>query len=297
MKLRLLAIITLAIGARAAAQAVPNGGMEIWEPQLMGMYEDPQSWGTLNIAAALGGSANVTKSPDSHSGQYAARLETIVVDGGGGMLDTAAGFMMLGEIDFMNSTYVQGAPFTARPDSLIFWYKYSPAGADNMGVAAELTYWDGSSNQLVASAEWLSATTVGDYVRMSIPFEYESTETPDSLTVIFSSSASEDDASVGYPGSVLYVDDISTYTNAMASVISLKANEAIRVYPNPAKDVLNVTLAKDAVIEIYNVLGAHVETVRSHSSGTTEIPTSRYNNGVYLLKTSTGLTQRFVVKH
>ena len=116
--------------------------------------------------------------------------------------------------------------------------------------------------------------------------------TPDSVSIMIVASAETPS-----PGTALWIDDLSFFTNAELAVVPKPAEAPIQLYPNPARDVVNVVLAKDASIRIFNALGMEVETLRGNASKTVSISTSKYDNGVYLLKTDTGIVHRFVVKH
>jgi hypothetical protein len=74
------------------------------------------------------------------------------------------------------------------------------------------------------------------------------------------------------------------------------ANQFVSCYPNPAKNVLNVTniLAEDISISMYSLNGRLIQTTLNHP-GTTQIDISNLASGVYILKSATHhFTQRVV---
>jgi hypothetical protein len=86
----------------------------------------------------------------------------------------------------------------------------------------------------------------------------------------------------GYPGSELWLDAISI--SATADVIELSSN--LKVYPNPANDLLNVNISnanfKNSSITIYNVSGQQL--MNSTMSGANaQLNIEDLSNGVYFV--------------
>jgi len=82
-----------------------------------------------------------------------------------------------------------------------------------------------------------------------------------------------------------------TLNSSTLSVGSVSAIENVRVYPNPATSVLNIsdtTSQSIKTIELYNVLGRRVNIITSETSTTTSIDTSELPSGVYLLRLTDG---------
>jgi hypothetical protein len=74
------------------------------------------------------------------------------------------------------------------------------------------------------------------------------------------------------------------------------ANQFVSCYPNPAKNVLNVTnaMAEDISISMYSLNGRLIQTTLNHP-GITQIDISNLASGVYILKSATHhFTQRVV---
>jgi hypothetical protein len=290
---QLLLIGTVAISSFATAQSLTNGNFEAWT--VNGTYEEPDGWVTLNIYSFVtGGQIPVTKTTDAHGGLYAARVETITTDlEGDGSADTIPGIIYCGVLQLGSEDEGLGIPFAARPDSLTGWYKYAPVAGDTCLIDVTLSKWNGTSRDIIGTGTFSSSAAVADFTRISVPIEYASSITPDTMAFVVLGSAGD----LPIPGTAIWVDDFSFITNSTASVIPKAPEAPIRVYPNPARDVLNVVLAEDATIHIYNALGKEVDALKGNGSKTVTIATSGYDNGVYLLKTDTGIVQRFVVKH
>lgn len=191
-----LIIATLIVGPdRGYAQIIENSGFESWEN--VSFFDEPDYYVTTNVYSYLfNGEANVHKTGESHSGDYAMRLET--VDSEEGPLFGAA---FIGNPD--ESLIWGGVPFASRPDSLHGYVKYDIMSGDTAyiilyfkksGVAIGFTYKTFFSSQ-------------SGYVKFSTPIQWlVPAVDPDTLTAAITSSVLN-----GLPavGSTLFVDDLS----------------------------------------------------------------------------------------
>ena len=71
-------------------------------------------------------------------------------------------------------------------------------------------------------------------------------------------------------------------------------NTHITVYPNPAVDRLNVTLNKNTVIMVYNIMGQVVMRIEGHVGANT-LDVSNLNSGIYYISAGSDAV-KFVVK-
>ncbi len=73
-------------------------------------------------------------------------------------------------------------------------------------------------------------------------------------------------------------------------------NATLTLFPNPANE--SVTLQGDNIgeVSLYNALGQKVETFFAEESQLF-IPTAKYQEGIYFVRTSSGVTQRLVIVH
>lgn len=73
-------------------------------------------------------------------------------------------------------------------------------------------------------------------------------------------------------------------------------NSTLTLFPNPANE--SVTLRGDNLgeVSLYNIVGQKVETFFTNESQMV-IPTAKYQEGIYFIKTSNGMTQRLVIVH
>jgi hypothetical protein len=180
--LLILSFIVLIASATTFSQSILNGSFENWSQQVF--YEEPDSFQTSNSQIYMfTGSGNVSKVTDSHSGSYAAKLETISSDN-----DTVPGALLL-EI-----------PYTDEPDSLTGFVKYNILTNDTAFVVA--IFYSGGNYMGGGSITFYG--TQLSYAKFGIPF-YFMPGTPDTLRVyIFSSNIN----GTQYPGSCLYVDGL-----------------------------------------------------------------------------------------
>jgi hypothetical protein len=84
-------------------------------------------------------------------------------------------------------------------------------------------------------------------------------------------------------------DTATLYLEVYGTVVSVKssARSISRVFPNPARDVVNIELTQSAAggrILIHDMLGREVETVTELSGPLVRIPVSSYSKGIYLFR-------------
>ena len=75
-----------------------------------------------------------------------------------------------------------------------------------------------------------------------------------------------------------------------------ESNETLALFPNPANESVTLRGENLGVVSIYNTLGQEVDTFFSEESEMV-IPTAKYQDGIYFVKTSSGKTQRLVIAH
>ena len=73
-------------------------------------------------------------------------------------------------------------------------------------------------------------------------------------------------------------------------------NTTLTLFPNPANERVTLQGENLGVVSIYNALGQKVDTFITDESQLV-IPTDKYQDGIYFIKTSNGNTQRLVITH
>jgi hypothetical protein len=221
------------LAAGAGAQDItPNSGFEMWTLKTVPtQYFVPDSWDQLNDETNFIGILTCIQSTDAHSGIFAAKLITKYVDLGV-IKDTANGIITTGHLITVPPYGIYGGvPSHVRPDSIFGWIKYEPAAGDSCQIQLDLL---SVNNDTVGKALYQTAQTISAYTRFSAPVIYKSTDNPDTIRWMISSSN-------GYnalPNSTMYVDDIGIVYGT--GVYDPPLSDFLTVSPNPAHDVIRI---------------------------------------------------------
>lgn len=242
-----LAIASFSLFAsNSSAQAISNGTFETWV--IRKGLEVPFSWTTVDegIESSPAGifysAVTSTKDLSSHAGTYAAKLETK----DGGPLVSAAfgaipGGLLLGTADYNSVTDILderdisdigGLPFTNRAANMQFYYKLSGTNAlpDSAYALVALTRTRGGTTQTIASGS-LRLLPATAYTLATIPLQYTSALTPDSIHIAFASGL----AIRRTVGTTLFIDDV-TMTGIVSSSKNPVLEASLTVYPNPSSN-------------------------------------------------------------
>lgn len=241
----LLAVVTLTY----SQSTIPNTGFEDWIDYEY--YEEPAGgvWTTANRAVLLNPEVfHVTtfKTEDAYAGNYAAMITTNLADLPGDNDILQSGALATGvfnELAPPPNNLTTGTPFTARPHTFKGWYKYLPVEHDSLDMWAILTKWNTETNfQDTVGVAWITdSIMVREYTLFDIPFVYHSNDEPDSIHVVFSSSAGGD-FFLGQVGSTLYVDEILLQLENGIG-LTIMPEVQVKTYPNPATDLVNFSLS------------------------------------------------------
>ncbi len=196
-KFTLVAALMVAFFA-VNAQQVPNAGFEDWAVSYKpdnwatvdGIFGSPLGFTTKDTADKVEGSASIKLVSDSLS---------LVPQAG-----VVPGLASLGTASYVGGQpSFFGIPFTYRPDTLFFSYKYSTPGADTAGVQIVLFK---SGSQPVLAGGIPLGTTNGQWANVYVPLtsNYSSASTPDTLLIQFFASFGD----VAIKGSTLNVDAV-----------------------------------------------------------------------------------------
>ena len=298
MTKKLLFILTLTFAVSAEAQNIPNAGFESWAPGFG--YEDPNSWGTYNALDIIGVPVSVTKSTTRHSGAFSAKVETILADlQMSGTPEPLPGILFIGSADFFNQGIVSGTPFTAKPDSLVGWIKYTPVDGDQAVIAFQLTKWNATTMEqdMIGIGLYTVASEISGFSRFSVPVEYGSTTLPDTMQIIILSSFTEDETEEVGVGSAIWVDDLSLIYNNQIQIGEITTMSSFDVFPNPVNDELSISSITVDKMEVYSATGILIDRIVIDSGLIYIYDTKKLANGLYLVKNSKGELKRFIVQH
>ena len=268
---------------------------------------------TLNSLAAVpptaGGPGPVTvfKTTDSHSGTYAAKgvsanfplgPVTIFIPG---MIGTAV-------MDMVGVKALLGKPCPdCKPSHLKGYYKFEPVGGDSCAAVILLSKWNPTAKKrdTIGYGKMVQRSAVSTYTQFDIPVNYSGTGTVDTMTLLVVSSAGFNVinfmGSVGKVGNTMYVDDLTLdYPSGIQQVLMPEVN--VRIYPNPASDILHIELSKavkNGAFEVYNSAGKQVCSYGVSQTANT-VPVYSLVNGTYYFRLISGKelvnTGSFVIK-
>ncbi len=240
--------------------------------------------------------------PDVNSGNYAMKLETIVLSNNIaaniGVPDTVC-FAFTGAIGYnlstQSATLKMGYPFSTRPPVFDFFFKYAPVLGDSATAGIILTKRVGGIRDTVAvGSKHLGAqgTFIHDSVMLSYRPNYISGGNPDSAIIYFASSniksftVTNDSMTISYQqpqvGSMLWVDD------CFFNWVGLKENQEqtfeISAFPNPSYDQITLTIDHGGArnIKIIDMLGNVVREIKTEDKNLI-INTNDLSSGTYFV--------------
>jgi len=142
---------------------IPNFDFEVWDSTII---DFPDDW-----TMAMG---NVTKYSPGCDGSYAIKIQNTPTGG--------TGLISMG---FVGDGIFGGVPFYARPDSLIGCFNYNIDANDTSFVGLLLKK-DG--NPVSMNFYPIVGNSGGNFVNLKFPIQYETSDMPDSMILLLSSS-------------------------------------------------------------------------------------------------------------
>jgi hypothetical protein len=243
-----LGVLTLALSVCAQTQ-IDNPGFEgNWE-NVAGSQDEPVDWSSIKTAtpALLAGFAPEVafqESTGAHSGTYCIRLEAmgtiypgVVANGlltNGRALADANPENAYVFTNTSDSKWNQA--FTDRPDSLVFWVKHAPSTNDQSKVEVilhdnsaqgQLPH-DGNTSHWVGKARADVITAYANWERISVPFTYFNTNSPDYILV----TCAAGDSTQAVLGTQMWLDDFELIYNPLLVSIDPPATQNIDVGAN-----------------------------------------------------------------
>ena len=236
------------------------------------------------------------RSTDHISGRYSLQLTNGTTSGSGN--STQEGYATDGHeypVGPHNDSIIGGSPYNKTNDSLIFFYKYLPAGKDTGGL-----YWQFTKSAKIVFSSFMLLPKATSWERVSIPISLGTA--PDSALIAFYGSN-------GNPinGSILRIDSMFFYSQIVSGIPSVAEGAGnIKVYPNPTNNLIYVDATnysgKVDVIYIYDMSGRLMESRNYNFSPlhntVEEFDMSGYSAGAYFIsiKTSGGVRVEKVSK-
>ena len=269
-----LLVLVMALFFSTKAQQVPNAGFENWAVDYT-----PDNW--ITVDGLFGGAIGHTFKDTVDKVQGNASLK-IVSDSIPGIpaAGVVFGLASLGTGSYVpgNNPSFYGIPFTYRPDTLFFSYKYTTPGADTAALQILLSKAGGI---VLGGGINLDTTSLWTNVYIPLTSNYSSQNTPDTLILQFYSSSNHP-----VKGSTLHIDRIRFGYVQPSAVNNITEEIGVSVYPNPASNILNITSDKNIAgytVEILDVTGKLVsKQILETSSASMSL--SAVSNGTYVCK-------------
>ncbi len=298
MKKTLLAIVGGAFIATASyaqiAQPI-NANFESWETlngSISNTYDEPTDWNTGNECSEILNQLAVTESSDAYAGSSSARLETMTGFPNihiNGVVTTATMICSA-----TSGGQEGGSSYTAMiPDSIVGYFKSAPMANDS--AYSQIMFLANNNMDTLSYTRINFSTTINEWTRFSAPITpATSGQTPETLSLLFSSSWGDGSQGEAVVGSVFYIDSVHFIENPVG-IRELYNNADWSVYPNPATTLVNVKGVSNetATIEILDVTGKQVR-FGNIVSGNISVDIDDLVEGVYLyqIKTLNGAIAR-----
>ena len=258
MKKNILLIFFVLCAKIIYSQSIPNYDFEDWVEQI------PQEWKATN-------SQQVYLHYDQDNNN------TLAIESKSANPQVSA-YLKDAEIEIRRN--ICSNDCDARPQALIFDYQFS---GDEFSAEIILK----NNNKIVGKGYFSSSKENEVWQEAEVKIEYLNDEIPNKVDIYFTSYTASENSN-----SVFIVDNLS-YKNEILSSLS-QEKEQILVFPNPAKDFLNIELnlpkRTPVKITLHNVIGAIIyETqeinLQQHDF---EINLNNYRKGIYFVNFAIG---------
>lgn len=290
----LLVALVPAATLMAQTEKLPDGSFEEWTTGTNysnEKYDDLKNsfWTTLNVLSTLspemGTGPIVVFKEEGKSGFCPKMMSSELTLGEQPIFLPGVVGAMTVIIDKQTANF--GRPFTSRPQSLKGFMKYEPVDGDSASIFVEVYKSDAEGRRIIGKVEKKFKEAIEDWTEFELNLRYQSDEVPDSISVLFVSSAGYnfDDlfACKGSIGSTLWVDECE-FTYDMANEDGSFAIDS-KVYPSPAVNEINITVAKASRMEIFDAAGK-LQMVRELVEGENTIDVSSLKSGMYTYRLS-----------
>lgn len=269
--------VLIAITIKVNAQ-IPNSGFENWENYYdeSNVYEKPDYWnGSLPYSPSTH-SFSIEKNLESYpagTGEYSLKIQADIANGVRGVAISNDGN------DPMENWIPQPSfAINYRPDSLFLYYKCFPYGGDTI-IGSVYFYKNGD---VIGNTSFGTTETVSSWTELAVPMTYNTSDIPDSATILFVTGAY-----IQHSESILYVDNLS-FSDFVTSVPEeFSENTIFNLYPNPASDIISLNIGNsnndDLNLNIYNVIGTLVKS-EMLKQNQRQLNISDLCNGIYMVE-------------
>lgn len=213
-----------------AQPQLENAGYETWV-DVSSATAEPVEWSS--VKSSDGGSLINAfapqlcwRSPDAHTGEYSVNLRTVTsaVGAATGLLTNGrvhAEFTVANSYVFSDLANAEwNTVCGSRPDSLIGWYKATPAPGDHAKITALMHVAQGKMPMFdtypnwVGSAAWTAnGDTVSTWTRFAVPFNYLDERAPEHVLLAMACG----DSTLSTIGTQAWFDDMGLIYNVYAT--------------------------------------------------------------------------------
>lgn len=265
------------------AQTPPDGGFEQWNST---PDKNPAGWSSLNwTAVQFGAPYTCARSIDAHTGNYAAKISTMLY-----FTDTIDGLMFTG--DWPIGGYPQfGYAYNRRPLKLTGYYKFSTTSGDSSLIAIWLTKWNDTTGtaDTIGNGSFYGQATAS-YTYFELPITYLKAGKPDTAAIVVLGSSRSTIDVRGNPGNTLYIDDLAyEYSTGIREEVFPE----LAIYPNPSSGMFHLEglEAGPTTIRVYDIYGKEVLASTIHDSAG-DIDITGLASGVYSVSVLSGNVSR-----
>lgn len=305
-KLFLFLVLSFFAISVIAQNVFQNPGFETWSSSL------PNNWNTLS-APIIGNLSAITKTTDSHSGNFAVKIAskrmTVPIEGfsiAPGLLTNATiNLMGLAQIPFADSidlnllasVLTNGMQLTEKPTSVSGYYSWNPINSENESFQiVTLVVSDNSGTREVIGAGFVG--TSSPFKSTYVSFESEimylnPLAIPTELIFLALTNTTDSNATVF--GNLL-LDDVSLTTQVGIENITNNTKSPTIIFPNPTNGDFKLNVKSKVEVSVYNQLGQVVISPMIYNPNKT---ISVKEKGIYYvrIKDSNGTkTQKLIVK-
>lgn len=286
MKKSILFFVSIFFAFAASSQSIPNPGFESWLPNPD--YDDPEGWGTLNLLSIPGFDNPASVFKDSiapYAGNYSLKITTVVLvnNPAPDQLADTFGVAFSGMVSFAGQ--VLGFPYSLKPTTLNFYYKYTPVDNDTALCNVQLFKYNTTTHMrdTLASGYFSQNNTVSNYTMGSVTLNYNAQFAgldPDTAMITFQPS----NDFVPIPGSTLWVDELS-FTGGVGIDDLASSKKDVLVYPNPAVNELTIVSQNEngEKVIVFDEAGRMLTSILLVNK-TAKVDLHSYQNGNYFYR-------------
>ena len=301
----LLGVLSLFIGKSMSQnqQPLPDGKFEQWEQDTTywgTIYDDVANpfWASLNLIATLPpdmftGPVTLFKDQgrSGAEGDFAPKMRSDTMRfGTDGKLIFLPGVVGALRVLVDEQSAEFGRPFVSRPAKIKGYMKYAPVEGDSASIFVEVYRYDANAGrrQTIGKVEKFYKEAITDWTPFELPITYNSDATPDSITVLFVSSAGYDFddlfACEGQVGSTLWVDDVE-FVYEGSSVNENPVLASSKLYPNPSRNgIFNLSVKEACQMDVVSATGMLMMQQDFVAAGAYTVDLSRFATGVYYIR-------------